>query len=44
MRVLTIIIGIGGVLPWLLNRMDLRSGIEAIKDEPGERRSLPMAE
>ncbi len=44
MRVLTVIIGIFGILPWLLNRMDLRSGMDAIKNEPSERRSLPVAE
>jgi uncharacterized membrane protein YbhN (UPF0104 family) len=44
MRVLTVIIGIFGMLPWLLNRMDLRSGMDAIKSEPSERRSLPAAE
>ena len=45
MRVLTVIIGIGGVLPWLLNRVDLRHGVAAIKNEPAaERRPLPVAE
>jgi hypothetical protein len=44
MRVLTVVIGIGGVLPWLLNRVDLRSGIAAINNEPSKRRSLAIPE
>lgn len=44
MRVLTVIIGIVGILPWLLNRTDLRSGIDAIKSKPSESRSLPVTE
>lgn len=43
-RVLTIIIGIGGVLPWLLKRTDLRAGMAEIKKDPAGRRSMPMAE
>ncbi len=33
MRLLSVIIGIGGVLPWLLNRMDLRRGIADIRSD-----------
>jgi uncharacterized membrane protein YbhN (UPF0104 family) len=45
MRVLTVLIGVVGVLPWLLHRVDLRRGLAAIKSQPeSERPVLPVAE
>jgi uncharacterized protein (TIRG00374 family) len=44
MRVLTVLLGVVGVLPWLLHRVDLRRGLAAIRNQPEAERPVPVAE
>jgi uncharacterized membrane protein YbhN (UPF0104 family) len=44
MRVLTLIIGVGGLLPWLLHRTELRSGVAAVRMAEQSRESGPPAD